>query len=473
VIAVQTEIKKFLKKPRSQFPDGSLPGFELHLSFLNNLELSVRLTTVVEAIPHSSNSMAGWQGLQSLTCLGEDRQLYHIDIRYAWGSEIFKQNLVDHGWSEATLLHKKIKDEPSRHKLIIYLCEDSTNLDKNQQVESVPDRFAVGKYWQSIHHIYLLLPVEHPFNIPDFEIKTRLAGYSTTRFLTKNQPTIVNAPDSKITSALLLPANSERQGEGGLRTKRLWKQSSPKQPLISVITVVFNGAKYIEQTIQSVINQLYDNVEYIIIDGGSNDETLDVIKKYENEIDYWLSEPDQGISDAFNKGVSLSNGILIHILNSDDFYFGRSTVSDMVTEYKSSPQPFYFASCFHVVGKAVFLIRGDANYAEKIKYYMPHVNHPTVFIENKILKLFGFSTKYKNCMDYHLFYRLTLNNIKGKIVEKPLTFFRAGGVSSVFYYKTRKEVLAASIELGSNKFIVFCFYLSFLIKYQINKCIKF
>lgn len=454
-------------------PDNSLSGFGPHLSFLNSLGLSVRLTTVVEAMSHSSNSMAGWQGLQSLTCLGEDGQLYDIDIRYAWGSEIFKQNLVDHGWTGATLLHKRIKGEPFRHKLIIYLCEDSTNLDKNQKIESVPDRFVIGKYWESIHHIYLLLPTDHPFDAPSVDIKTKIPGYSTTRLLTNSQPKIVDYPDSKIASYLFLPNNLERKGEGGLRTKGLWKQSCSDQSLISVITVVFNGAKYIEQTIQSVINQLYDNLEYIIIDGGSTDETLDILKKYENEIDYWVSEPDQGISDAFNKGVSLSNGILIHILNSDDFYFGRLAVSDMVTEYKSSPQSFYFASCFYIAGKAVSLIRGDANYAQKINYYMPHINHPTVFMENDVLKLFGFSTKYNNCMDYHLFYRLTLNNIKGKIVKKPLIFFRAGGVSSVFYYKTRKEVLAASIELGSNKFIAFCFYLAFLIKYQIRKCIKF
>lgn len=463
-----------LTKKRGKFylSDNLLPGFEPHLSFLNNLGLSVLLTTVVEAMPHASTAIAGWQGLHCLTCLGEDRQLYDIDIRYAWGSEVFKQNLVDHGWSEATLLHKKIKNEPDRHKLIIYLCEASTNLDKEQKLESVPDRFAIGGYWQSIHHIYLLLPVEHPFDIPDVDVKTRIAGYSTTRCLTKNQPKIVNFPDSKIGSYLFLP-DIERKGEGGLRTKGLWKQCNSDRPLVSVITVVFNGAKYIEQTIQSVINQLYDNLEYIIIDGGSTDETLEIVKKYENQIDYWVSEPDRGISDAFNKGVSLSNGILIHILNSDDFYFGRLTVSDTITEYKGSQQAFYFASCFHIVGKAVSLLRGDANYAKKINYYMPHINHPTVFMETKILKLFGFSTRYKNCMDYHLFYRLTLNNIKGQIIEKPITFFRAGGVSNVYYYKTRKEVLAASIELGSNKFIAFCFYLAFLIKYQLNKCIKF
>jgi glycosyltransferase involved in cell wall biosynthesis len=85
-----------------------------------------------------------------------------------------------------------------------------------------------------------------------------------------------------------------------------------------VITVVLNGEKYLEQTIQSVINQTYPNVEYIIIDGGSTDGTLDIIKKYEDYIDYWVSEPDKGIYDAMNKGIRCSLGQWIGFLGSDD-----------------------------------------------------------------------------------------------------------------------------------------------------------
>ena len=89
-------------------------------------------------------------------------------------------------------------------------------------------------------------------------------------------------------------------------------------PLISIITVVKNNEKYLEETIQSIINQKFKNFEYIIIDGKSSDRTLEIIKKYNTEIDYWISEDDKGIYDAFNKGINIANGELIGFVNSDD-----------------------------------------------------------------------------------------------------------------------------------------------------------
>ena len=90
-------------------------------------------------------------------------------------------------------------------------------------------------------------------------------------------------------------------------------------PKISIITPCFNAAQYIEQTILSIINQDYDNIEYVIIDGGSSDGTVDIIKKYEDKISYWISEPDKGQSDAINKGIEVATGDVFNWVNADDY----------------------------------------------------------------------------------------------------------------------------------------------------------
>ena len=143
-------------------------------------------------------------------------------------------------------------------------------------------------------------------------------NFSTTRLLTKEKPMIVNSPEDKFETVLFLPEGENRKGEGGLRTKGYFKKSYDDKPLISIITVVFNGEKYLDETIQSVVAQSHDNVEYIIVDGGSTDGTLDIIKKYEDQIDYWVSEPDNGIYDAMNKGGSVATGDFLLWLNADD-----------------------------------------------------------------------------------------------------------------------------------------------------------
>lgn len=116
--------------------------------------------------------------------------------------------------------------------------------------------------------------------------------------------------------------------QGGTRGKRL-EQVNPK---FSIITIVKNNQDQISETIESVINQNYEDYEYIVIDGGSSDNTIDIIKKYDKFIDYWMSEPDNGISDAFNKGIVLARGEYIQLLNSGDTLAGAN-ILDMVRNY--------------------------------------------------------------------------------------------------------------------------------------------
>jgi glycosyltransferase involved in cell wall biosynthesis len=172
------------------------------------------------------------------------------------------------------------------------------------------------------------------------------AAYSTTRQVTKKRPVFEKQPSDKFESVLFLPEGDGRQGEGGLRTQGFFKTSLKDKPLITVITDVFNGEQYLEETILSVINQTYDNVEYIIIDGGSTDNTLDIIKKYEHAIDYWVSEKDNGIYDAFNKAITLTLGEYYNIVGSDDVLF-ESAIEQVVGEtLKNSDVDFVVASTF-------------------------------------------------------------------------------------------------------------------------------
>ena len=168
--------------------------------------------------------------------------------------------------------------------------------------------------------------------------------YSTTRLLIEADSEVIanevkqsNMPEDKFETVLFLPMGENRKGEGGLRTKGYFKKSYEDKLLISIVTVVYNGEKYLEETIQSVINQTYDNVEYIIIDGGSIDGTLDIIKKYEDQIDYWVSEKDKGIYDALHKGFSCASGEIFAWLNADDIYYPWTlkTVVNILLENKN------------------------------------------------------------------------------------------------------------------------------------------
>lgn len=161
-------------------------------------------------------------------------------------------------------------------------------------------------------------------------MSTTLPEFSTMRNLVDELPNHTKSPDAKISRMLFFPDHPGRQGVGGLRTQGKFKKSMPGKPLVSILTVVFNGAQYLEQTIQSVLEQDYNNIEFIVIDGGSTDGTQEVVRKYEHAIDYWISEPDHGISDAFNKAVLLSSGDYLNFQGAGDLLVARNVVSRMM-----------------------------------------------------------------------------------------------------------------------------------------------
>ena len=206
------------------------------------------------------------------------------------------------------------------------------------------------------------------------------------------------------------------------------KTGAENLPLISIITVVYNEVKTIEQTIQSVIQQPYQNKEYIIIDGGSTDGTVDLIKKYESFLSYWASERDNGIYDAMNKGIGLAKGELIGIINADDWYEENifNTIAENYRETGSDHvihgllRNFMEEEFYSMVGNSIRRLRYDM------------IQHPTCFIPRKLYQTYGkYNSKYKYSADYDLILRFVNDGVKFSFIEKPIVNFRLGGISSI------------------------------------------
>ena len=253
--------------------------------------------------------------------------------------------------------------------------------------------------------------------------------------------------------------------------KRL-KKKFTKKPEFSIITVVLNNRELLEQTIKSVLSQTYKNFEYILIDGGSNDGSLRIIKKYENKIDYWVSEKDKGIYDAFNKGMSLSRGKFIGIINSDDIYKKNALkiISRYIKKYKDID--FIFGS----VKKHWGILHGYK--PQKIFYSWGfYSSHSTGFFlrRSSAQKIGTYNLKYKYHADYEYFYRMIVNKKMSGIATKKKEItgvFRRGGFSSkISYKKLFKEEMKIRLDHKQNIVLIGIIFIYKLFK-NFNKIIN-
>jgi glycosyltransferase involved in cell wall biosynthesis len=188
---------------------------------------------------------------------------------------------------------------------------------------------------------------------------------------------------------------------GGLQTKGITKQSQPNMQLITVVTVVRNGEKTLEQTMLSVINQTYANVEYIVVDGASTDGTLDIIRKYEDRIDYWMSEPDEGIYDAMNKGIDLAAGEWINFMNSGDSFYENNIIRKIFEKDVISDDIVY-GDVLYVYGFGNFLKKAEPlNLMVKQMVFC----HQATFVRFSLMQEIKFDTSFKSSGDYNFFYQ--------------------------------------------------------------------
>lgn len=241
-------------------------------------------------------------------------------------------------------------------------------------------------------------------------------------------------------------------------------------PLVSIVTVCKNAEKSIEKTIQSVINQSYNNIEFIIIDGKSTDKTIEIINQYRKYISYFISESDKGIADAWNKGINKSNGSFIQILNADDFLDEKKIEASINCFKNNEKSDFVFGDLFMVNNNDItYKITGDSRYISKVKYRMPRINHPTVMVKKELYDKLGlFNDNFSIAMDYEWLLRITKYGSFGSYSEKICVYMSEGGVSKNVY-KALKDERNVSLYHGSSYIIGYLVYFIRKMKVSIRK----
>jgi len=244
--------------------------------------------------------------------------------------------------------------------------------------------------------------------------------------------------------------------------------------LISIITVCYNSEKTISRTFESVINQDFPNYEYIVIDGGSSDKTLSIIKDYKDKfkkkgIDFrYISEKDEGIYDAMNKGIKMANGDLIGFLNSDDWY-EKEALKKVYKVYKEkTSSDIFHGEILYVyeIGNELYYVFEKTPDISLIKKAMI-VNFPATFVRKEVFNKIGFfSTEYKIASDYDFILRAYLKNFKFEYIPEIITCFSLGGTSSdtiTSFKEANKIKQKYNLELSKN---------TILYKRVFNKFIK-
>jgi len=205
---------------------------------------------------------------------------------------------------------------------------------------------------------------------------------------------------------------------------------------ISIITVCYNSEATIKETFESVLKQTYKNYEYIIIDGKSKDNTLNIIKEYKEKFESkkinfkYISEKDKGLYDAMNKGIKMAMGNIIGIINSDDIINDKDAFKKIVERFEKDKCDATYSDLY-IMDETMtkpnrIFIASKKSY--KLGWYPPH---PTLYVKKEIYDKYGnYNLKYKIAADYDFMVRIMKNNIKMSYIKEPLVYMRAGGTST-------------------------------------------
>jgi len=220
------------------------------------------------------------------------------------------------------------------------------------------------------------------------------------------------------------------------------------EPLISIITVVYNGENGIEETIKSVLSQTYVAIEYIIIDGKSTDRTMQIIHQYEDQTFKIISEEDTGIYDAMNKGISLVTGDWIYFLNVGDQLFSKETIANIFRQEQTADLVYGN----HRADYGYFQRLHIPSALSNLRYGMIF-SHQGMFVKTQLMKEHPFNLNYELASDYNFIYCLYKAESKFDYIDEPIAVLKAGGVSEKRITKTHSErrKISCSYEKGMNK----------------------
>ena len=199
--------------------------------------------------------------------------------------------------------------------------------------------------------------------------------------------------------------------------------------MISIITVVKNGVKYIQQTIDSVVNQNYEKYEYIVIDGLSTDGTIEILERNINRIDYLVSEKDDGIYSAINKGISVARGDIIGIISSSDWYQDDNVFDLIAQKHRDNPLAILHGICKIYDENGQFIHVSGEPFTCLNDHMFPH---PSTFVPKKIYDTYGyFDEKFKIAADYEAMLRYRGKGVDFSFLDNVIACFRIGGISSI------------------------------------------
>jgi glycosyltransferase involved in cell wall biosynthesis len=259
------------------------------------------------------------------------------------------------------------------------------------------------------------------------------------------------------------------------------KKSNNDLPLLSIITVVYNGQEFLEETILSIANQTYQNIEYIVIDGGSSDSTLDIIQKYEHVINFWTSENDLGIYDAMNKGAKIANGSYISFLNASDIYLDHAAqkIVDLIVKQE----------CDYYCGPVI--IQNQSN--EEVSISHPLINfqyqkgkimgmpapHLSVFMKTEFFHiLHGYDLAFALSADFDLLLRMAANTNSVSYLQEPIGVFRLGGISGSYkthidnFYVFKKHHVPLFVRVAYTIFFVLRLFLQKILPSKVLRALR-